>query len=109
RYVRWAAEMAVGLQTGVPWMMCKQNDAPDPIVSVHYYIVSPSKPALWTENWTTRYVAISQLTWFWIFSSEIVRKCARIRDVACCPDHLPRWPRRVEDGRRNLRRSLILR
>jgi hypothetical protein len=34
RYVRWAAAMAVGLQTGVPWMMCKQNDAPDPVVSV---------------------------------------------------------------------------
>jgi hypothetical protein len=39
RYVRWAAEMAVGLQTGVPWMMCKQDDAPDPIVGVHYYII----------------------------------------------------------------------
>ena len=32
-YVRWAAEMAVGLQTGVPWTMCKQDDAPDPVVS----------------------------------------------------------------------------
>ena len=32
-YVRWAAEMAVGLNTGVPWMMCKQDDAPDPVVS----------------------------------------------------------------------------
>ncbi|KAG6717055.1 hypothetical protein I3842_04G078300 [Carya illinoinensis] len=30
-YVRWAAKMAVGLQTGVPWIMCKQNDAPDPV------------------------------------------------------------------------------
>ncbi|PHT50048.1 Beta-galactosidase 16 [Capsicum baccatum] len=30
-YVRWAAEMAVGLQTGVPWCMCKQDDAPDPL------------------------------------------------------------------------------
>ncbi|EMS57137.1 Beta-galactosidase 7 [Triticum urartu] len=30
-YVRWAAVMAVNLQTGVPWMMCKQDDAPDPI------------------------------------------------------------------------------
>lgn len=46
RYVRWAAEMAVGLQTGVPWMMCKQNDAPDPIVSFHYYIVSPDCTSL---------------------------------------------------------------
>ncbi|KAF7128961.1 hypothetical protein RHSIM_Rhsim10G0128000 [Rhododendron simsii] len=30
-YVRWAAAMAVGLQTGVPWIMCKQRDAPDPV------------------------------------------------------------------------------
>lgn len=33
QYVKWAAEMAVGLQTGVPWVMCKQADAPDPVVS----------------------------------------------------------------------------
>lgn len=32
-YVRWAAKMAVGLQTGVPWTMCKQDDAPNPVVS----------------------------------------------------------------------------
>lgn len=31
--MRWAAAMAVGLQTGVPWIMCKQRDAPDPVVS----------------------------------------------------------------------------
>jgi len=24
--------MAVGLDTGVPWIMCKQTDAPDPVV-----------------------------------------------------------------------------
>uniref|UniRef100_A0A7N2MSK9 beta-galactosidase n=1 Tax=Quercus lobata TaxID=97700 RepID=A0A7N2MSK9_QUELO len=30
-YVRWAAKMAVDLQTGVPWVMCKQTDAPDPV------------------------------------------------------------------------------
>ncbi|KAF2296701.1 hypothetical protein GH714_001335 [Hevea brasiliensis] len=35
RYVRWAAAMAVSLQTGVPWVMCKQMDAPDPVVSKH--------------------------------------------------------------------------
>lgn len=32
-YASWAAQMAVGLKTGVPWVMCKQDDAPDPIVS----------------------------------------------------------------------------
>lgn len=31
-YTKWAAQMAVGLDTGVPWVMCKQDDAPDPIV-----------------------------------------------------------------------------
>lgn len=33
-YVRWAANMAVGLQMGVPWVMCRQDDAPDPVVSL---------------------------------------------------------------------------
>lgn len=33
-YTKWAAQMAVGLGTGVPWVMCKQDDAPDPIVSI---------------------------------------------------------------------------
>lgn len=33
-YTDWAAQMAVGLGTGVPWVMCKQDDAPDPVVSV---------------------------------------------------------------------------
>ncbi|THG04590.1 hypothetical protein TEA_004668 [Camellia sinensis var. sinensis] len=32
-YTKWAAQMAVGLNTGVPWVMCKQEDAPDPVVS----------------------------------------------------------------------------
>ncbi|PHT99370.1 Beta-galactosidase 16 [Capsicum chinense] len=35
-YVQWAAEMAVGLQTGVPWCMCKQDDAPDPLIENEY-------------------------------------------------------------------------
>ncbi|KAL4034727.1 hypothetical protein IC575_003393 [Cucumis melo] len=30
-YTKWAAQMAVGLKTGVPWVMCKQEDAPDPL------------------------------------------------------------------------------
>lgn len=40
-YVRWAAKMAVDLRTGVPWVMCKQDDAPDPVVSLllkEYYL-----------------------------------------------------------------------
>lgn len=32
-YTKWAAKMALAQDTGVPWIMCKQDDAPDPIVS----------------------------------------------------------------------------
>ena len=32
-YVCWAAKMTVDLQTGVPWVMCKQTDAPNLVVS----------------------------------------------------------------------------
>ncbi|CAN6346744.1 unnamed protein product [Urochloa humidicola] len=65
RYVSWAAAMAVNLQTGVPWTMCKQNDAPDPVINTCNGLIcgetfvgpnSASKPALWTENWTSRYL-----------------------------------------------------
>nr|GME21068.1 beta-galactosidase 8 [Ipomoea batatas] len=34
-YVEWAAAMATSLDTGVPWVMCQQADAPDPIASVY--------------------------------------------------------------------------
>jgi len=29
----WAASMALAQNTGVPWIMCQQPDAPDPVVS----------------------------------------------------------------------------
>ena len=32
-YAAWAARMAVATGAGVPWVMCKQDDAPDPVVS----------------------------------------------------------------------------
>uniref|UniRef100_K3XS54 Beta-galactosidase n=1 Tax=Setaria italica TaxID=4555 RepID=K3XS54_SETIT len=68
-YVHWAAAMAVNLQTGVPWMMCKQDDAPSPIINTCNGLIcgetflgpnSPNKPALWTENWTSRYPVYGQ-------------------------------------------------
>ena len=37
-YSKWAAQMAVGQDTGVPWVMCKQDDAPDPIVSAFTFL-----------------------------------------------------------------------
>ncbi|KAK9142848.1 hypothetical protein Syun_012248 [Stephania yunnanensis] len=30
-YIKWPASMATSLDTGVPWVMCQQSDAPDPI------------------------------------------------------------------------------
>ncbi|KAF8089506.1 hypothetical protein N665_0503s0006 [Sinapis alba] len=65
-YVKWAAQMAVGLQTGVPWIMCKQPDAPDPVINTCNGMRcgetfpgpnSPNKPKLWTEDWTSFYQA----------------------------------------------------
>lgn len=32
-YVQWAANMAVATDIGVPWLMCKQRDAPDPVIN----------------------------------------------------------------------------
>nr|POF09368.1 beta-galactosidase 5 [Quercus suber] len=30
-YMTWVAKMAVGMGTGVPWVMCKEDDVPDPM------------------------------------------------------------------------------
>ncbi|NP_001265889.1 beta-galactosidase-like precursor [Cicer arietinum] len=61
-YTNWAAQMAVGLDTGVPWDMCKQEDAPDPVIDTcnGYYCenFTPNKnykPKMWTENWSGWY------------------------------------------------------
>jgi beta-galactosidase len=61
-YTKWAAQMAVGLNTGVPWIMCKQETAPDPIIDTcnGYYCENfrpnkPWKPKMFTELWTGWY------------------------------------------------------
>ncbi|XP_022015297.1 beta-galactosidase 5 [Helianthus annuus] len=59
-YMTWAAKMAVGLNTGVPWVMCKQDDAPDPIINTcngfycDYFTPNnkETKPTMWTEAWS---------------------------------------------------------
>jgi beta-galactosidase len=40
-YANWAAKMAIGTGAGVPWVMCKQDDAPDPVVRIISLISSP--------------------------------------------------------------------
>ncbi|CAH9066851.1 unnamed protein product [Cuscuta epithymum] len=58
-YAQWAAQMAVSLDTGVPWVMCKQDDAPDPVINAcngfycdYFSPNNASKPKMWTEAWT---------------------------------------------------------
>ncbi|GMJ15178.1 beta-galactosidase 16 [Hibiscus trionum] len=51
-YLHWAAEMAVGLQTGVPWInACNGRRCGETFPGPN----SPNKPAIWTENWTSFY------------------------------------------------------
>ncbi|KAG4974459.1 hypothetical protein AAZX31_11G175200 [Glycine max] len=58
-YIKWAASMATSLDTGVPWVMCQQADAPDPIINTcngfycdQFTPNSNAKPKMWTENWS---------------------------------------------------------
>ncbi|KAL0424490.1 UNVERIFIED_CONTAM: Beta-galactosidase 3 [Sesamum radiatum] len=58
-YATWAANMAVGMDTGVPWVMCKEEDAPDPVINTcnGFYCDAfspnkPYKPTIWTEAWS---------------------------------------------------------
>uniref|UniRef100_M4DXF2 beta-galactosidase n=1 Tax=Brassica campestris TaxID=3711 RepID=M4DXF2_BRACM len=32
-YIKWCANMAQSLDVGVPWIMCQQNDAPQPMIT----------------------------------------------------------------------------
>ncbi|KAF8716504.1 hypothetical protein HU200_026289 [Digitaria exilis] len=57
-YAMWAASMAVAQNTGVPWTMCQESDAPDPVINTcngfycdTFQPNSPTKPKVWTENW----------------------------------------------------------
>ncbi|KAI3448012.1 hypothetical protein Pfo_004677 [Paulownia fortunei] len=68
-YMSWAAKMAVNLDTGVPWVMCKEDDAPDPVINTcngfycdYFSPNKPYKPAIWTEAWTG---------WFEVFGGPI--------------------------------------
>ncbi|AES95309.1 beta-galactosidase-like protein [Medicago truncatula] len=57
-YVQWAAQMALAQNIGVPWIMCQQQDAPQPIINTcnGYYCHNfqpnnPKSPKIFTENW----------------------------------------------------------
>ncbi|KAF6174298.1 hypothetical protein GIB67_040791 [Kingdonia uniflora] len=61
-YVQWCAKMAVGLNVGVPWIMCMQHDAPQTVINTwngfygdSFKQNNPNSPKMWTENWTGWY------------------------------------------------------
>ncbi|XP_027919418.1 beta-galactosidase-like [Vigna unguiculata] len=73
-YTQWAAQMAVALDTGVPWIMCKHDHVPDPIINTcnGYYCENfvpdkDYKPKMWTENWTG---------WYTEFGGPVPRRSA---------------------------------
>ncbi|KAF9619239.1 hypothetical protein IFM89_005793, partial [Coptis chinensis] len=77
-YIDWAAKMAVGLDTGVPWVMCKEDDAPDPVINTcnGFYCDTfspnrPYKPLMWTEAWSG---------WFTEFGGTIYQR--PVQDLA---------------------------
>ncbi|GMH06508.1 hypothetical protein Nepgr_008348 [Nepenthes gracilis] len=77
-YMTWAANMAVGQQTGVPWVMCKEDDAPDPVINTcnGFYCDAfspnrPYKPTMWTEAWSG---------WFTEFGGPIYQR--PVQDLA---------------------------
>lgn len=58
-YIKWCATMAESLDTGVPWVMCQQADAPQPMINTcngfycdQFKPNNPKSPKMWTENWT---------------------------------------------------------
>ena len=38
-YIQWAANMALSLNTSLPWVMCQQKDAPNPIINTCFSIL----------------------------------------------------------------------
>lgn len=36
-YIKWCAELAQSYNIGVPWIMCQQDDAPEPMVLYFIY------------------------------------------------------------------------
>ncbi|XP_010273985.1 PREDICTED: beta-galactosidase 15-like [Nelumbo nucifera] len=57
-YIKWCAKMATAQNIGVPWIMCKQSDAPYPMINTcnGFYCDgfkpnNPNSPIMWTESW----------------------------------------------------------
>ncbi|KAI8017315.1 Beta-galactosidase 15 [Camellia lanceoleosa] len=58
-YWDWCANMAISQNIGVPWIMCQESDAPEPMINTcngwycdQFTPNRPNNPKMWTENWT---------------------------------------------------------
>ena len=61
-YVQWCANLTRAVDIGVPWLMCREPDAPQPLIyaengfysDIDYVMQQQDErmqPAMWTENW----------------------------------------------------------
>ncbi|KAK6946438.1 Glycoside hydrolase 35, catalytic domain [Dillenia turbinata] len=59
-YIQWACNIGLGLNASVPWIMCKQKDAPGPVINTRNGrhcgetftgSNSPDRPSLWTAQY----------------------------------------------------------
>ncbi|KAL0541096.1 hypothetical protein IC582_021127 [Cucumis melo] len=57
-YINWCAQMVESLNIGVPWIMCQQSDASQPIINTcngfycdNFTPNNPKSPKMFTENW----------------------------------------------------------
>ncbi|CAB4318482.1 unnamed protein product [Prunus armeniaca] len=58
-YMNWCSNFAQSLDIGVPWIMCQQSDAPQPMINTcngwycdNFKPNNDNSPKMWTENWT---------------------------------------------------------
>ncbi|KAF9588457.1 hypothetical protein IFM89_010216 [Coptis chinensis] len=58
-HINWCTSFAESLDIGVPWIMCQQSDAPQPMINTcngfycdYFQPNSPNSPKMWNENWT---------------------------------------------------------
>ncbi|XP_020214621.1 beta-galactosidase 8 isoform X1 [Cajanus cajan] len=86
-YINWAASMATSLYTGVPWVMCQQTDAPDPIINTcngfycdQFTPNTYAKPKLWTESYTG---------WFLSFGDAVPHR--PVEDIAFAVARFFQW------------------
>ncbi|KAL2326177.1 hypothetical protein Fmac_025235 [Flemingia macrophylla] len=73
-YIKWCAQMALAQNIGVPWIMCQQHDAPQPMINTcnGYYCDqfqpnNPKSPKMFTENW---------IGWFQKWGQRVPRRSA---------------------------------